>query len=575
MLVRELEIVPSAERELLLQTWNTIDTTCRDHQFIHHLFESRVEEAPDALAVTYEDQEMSYRELNARANSLAYHLIDLGVKPDSLVAICVSRSITMIVGLLAILKAGGAYVPLDPTFASERLNDILADVSPSILLADDSGIEALNSSISSTAVVVNPNDIFDKPTTNPRISDLAPNHLAYVIFTSGSTGKPKGVMVEHAQLNRLFDASSVWYNFTKSDVWLLTHTFSFDFSVWEIWGALRHGGKLIIPSYSVTQSPEDSFRMVCERGVTVLNMTPSAFKPMIRFQEESGLKDNLRYIVLAGEALEPSMLQSWYATRSDDSPQVVNMYGPTEITVYATYRVMRIADCNQPISPIGMRIPDLTTYVLDPHGKPVPLGAVGELCIGGAGVTRGYLNRPDLTTERFPLDPFSKTGGARMYKSGDLVRYLPNKDLIYMGRNDDQVKIRGYRIELGEIEARLAEHSLVREAAVVAPGEGASKRLIAYVVADPTEGLARTLREHISSKLPDYMIPAAFVRLDKLPLTPNGKLDRRALPEPDADSFVSQGYEAPQDEVESTLASIWSELLRVERVGRNDNFFML
>ncbi|KAF9344823.1 hypothetical protein BGX26_003855, partial [Mortierella sp. AD094] len=575
MQVRDLEILPEGEREMLLRSWNTVEASIPDRLLIHQLFESQAEQSPDAIAVGYEDHELSYRELNERANGLAHHLIDLGVKPDSLVAICVSRSLEMIIGLLAVLKAGGAYVPLDPTFASERLNDIFADASPSVLLADDSGIAALGSSISDSAVVVKPNVLFEKSTINPHISGLTPNHLAYVIYTSGSTGKPKGVMVEHAQVNRLFEASSVWYKSDKSDTWLLIHTFSFDFSVWEIWGALRHGGKLVIPSYRVSQSPEDLYRLVCENGVTVLNMTPSAFRPLIKLQAESDLHDQLRCIVLAGEALESSTLQSWYATRSSDIPQVVNMYGPTEITVYATYRVMKAHDCSYAISPIGVKLPDLTAYILDLHGRLVPLGAVGELCIGGAGVSRGYLNQPQLTSERFPLDPFSNIQGARMYKTGDLVRYLPDRDLMFMGRNDDQVKVRGFRIELGEIEARLAEHSIVREAIVTALGDGSSKRLVAYVVAEPMEGLARVLREHISSRLPDYMIPAAFVRLDVLPLTPNGKLDRRALPEPDIDSFVSQGYEAPKGEVESTLAMIWSELLKIDRVGRNDNFFML
>ncbi|KAF9145232.1 hypothetical protein BGX20_006950, partial [Mortierella sp. AD010] len=301
---------------------------------------------------------------------------------------------------------------------------------------------------------------------------LSSHHLAYVIYTSGSTGKPKGVMVEHAQAARLFDATSAWFDFQKSDIWIMNHTFSFDVSVWEIWGALRYGGKLIIPSYRATQSPEELYQLVCGQGVTVLNMTPSAFRPLIAIQELSTLHDNLRYIVLAGEALEPAMLQLWYTTRSQDSPQIVNMYGPTETTVYATYRVMCAEDCNRTISPIGVRIPDLSTYVLDAHSQPVPLGAIGELCIGGAGVSRGYLNCAQLTSEKFPLDPFSETKGARMYKTGDLVRHLPDGNLIYLGRNDNQVKIRGYRIELGEIEARLYEHSIVREAVVVATGDG-------------------------------------------------------------------------------------------------------
>ncbi|KAF9345146.1 hypothetical protein BGX26_003467, partial [Mortierella sp. AD094] len=575
MQVRDLEILPASEREMLIQSWNDTDAPYPDNLCIHQLFEDQVKQTPDAIAVVYEGQELTYRELNARANSLAHHLIDLGVKPDSLVAICVERSLVMIIGLLAVLKAGGAYVPLDPTFASERLHDILTDASPSILLADNSGVKALGSSISESITVVDPNTVSNMATFNLHIPALTPHHLAYVIYTSGSTGKPKGVLVEHVQVTRLFDATADWYNFDSSDTWIVTHSFSFDFSVWEIWGALRYGGKLIIPSFRTTQSLEDLYQLICLHGITVLNMTPSAFRPLIRFQAQTDLRDKLRYVIFGGEALEPSTLQSWYDTRPENSPKLVNMYGITETTVHVTYRVIKPEDCSHAVSPIGVRIPDLTIYVLDNHDQPVPLGVVGELCVGGAGVTRGYLNRLDLTSEKFPLDPFRKTEGARMYKTGDLVRYLPDGNLIFLGRNDHQVKIRGYRIELGEIEARLLDHPLVRETVVLAFGEGSSKRLVAYVVADSKDRLVHTLREHVSSKLPEYMIPTAFVRLDVLPLTSNGKLDRRALPEPNIDAFVSQEYEAPQGEIESTLATIWTELLKIERVGRHDNFFML
>ncbi|KAG0001297.1 hypothetical protein BGZ79_004854, partial [Entomortierella chlamydospora] len=575
MQVRELDILPTDEREMLLQSWNIIETTDPNQLFIHQLFESQAKQSPDSVAVVYEDQEITYHELNARANSIAHNLIDIGVEPDSPVAVCVSRSIELIISLLAVLKAGGAYVPLDPTFAGERLGDILADASPSVLLADDSGVLALGSSIPSSVVVVNPTILSENPTTNPCVPGLTPSHLAYVIYTSGSTGKPKGVMVEHAQVTRLFDATKAWYSFDKTDVWIMTHTFSFDISVWEIWGSLRSGGKLVMPSYRNTQSPGEMYGLICRHGVTVLSITPSALRPLIRIQEEADINDKLRYIILVGEAIEPTILKSWYAKRPESSPQIINMYGPTETTVYSAYRVLKEQDCNSSFCPIGVRIPDLAFYVLDTHGQPVPLGAIGELCIGGAGVTRGYLNRPELSSERFPLDPFSNTPGSRMYKTGDLVRYLPDRDMIFLGRNDHQVKIRGYRIELGEIEAQLVDHPLAKEVAVLALGEGSSKRLVAYVVAEPADGLAHALRSHISTKLPGYMIPAAYVRLDKLPLTSNGKLDRRALPEPDIDSFVSQGYEAPQGETESTLAMIWEELLKVERVGRHDNFFML
>ncbi|KAF9147125.1 hypothetical protein BGX20_006743, partial [Mortierella sp. AD010] len=302
----------------------------------------------------------------------------LGVKPDSLVAICVERSLALVVGILAILKAGGAYLPLDPVYASERLLDIISDASPSILLADKLGCDTLGEATLSSLTVVDPNEQMKGSVENPEVVGLTSHHLAYVIYTSGSTGKPKGVMVEHAQVTRLFDATGDWYHFNESDTWILAHSFNFDVSVWEMWGALQHGGKLIIPSHHIIQSPEDLYHLICKEGVTVLNMTPSAFRPLIRLQTEIEHNDQLRYVILAGEALEPAILKPWYVIRSENSPQIINMYGPTEITVYATYRAIKDQDCSQFMSPIGVRIPDLAIYVLDSHGLPAPLGAIGE-----------------------------------------------------------------------------------------------------------------------------------------------------------------------------------------------------
>ncbi|KAI1288934.1 hypothetical protein EDD11_009530, partial [Mortierella claussenii] len=570
-----VDMISPSEQELVLQTWNFIGEPYPDQMCMHQHFEEQAARLPDAAAILYEDQTLTYSELNARANRLAHKLIDLGVKPDDLVALCVERSPALVIGLLAILKAGGAYLPLDPVYASERLVDILSDAAPSVIVADKHGRNIIGDATLSSLTVVDPTLPLESPIANPKVSSLNSRHLAYVIYTSGSTGKPKGVMVEHAQVTRLFEATSAWYQFNESDTWCLLHSYSFDFSVWELWGAFRYGGKLVLPSHNVARSPEDLYRLISEQGITVLNMTPSAFKPLIVCQSQSELRDQLRYVIFGGEALEPAILQPWYATRSEDSPVVVNMYGITETTVHVTYRVMKQEDCAQVISPIGARIPDLTSYVVDTRGRPVPLGAVGELCIGGAGVTRGYLNRPELTAEKFPLDPFSKSKGSRMYKTGDLARYQPDGSLIFLGRNDHQVKIRGFRIELGEIEARLVDHPLVKEAVVLALGDGSDKRLVAYVIAEPKEDLAQTLRSHIAASLPDYMTPAAFVRMDDLPLTANGKLDRRALPEPDSDALATEKYEAPLGETETVLAAIWSELLKINRVGRHDNFFML
>ncbi len=570
-----IDLLSAAERQQLLVEWNMIETPYPAHQCLHQLFEEQVERTPDAIALVYEDQALGYAELNARANRLAHQLIELGVQPDTLVAICVERSLALVVGLLAILKAGGAYVPLDPAYTGERLASILTDAAPRILLADAVGRATLGETALASLTVLDPAVQPEQAATNPHVLGLTARHLAYVIYTSGSTGAPKGVMVEHAQIVRLFDATEPWYHFNQHDTWCLFHSFAFDFSVWELWGALRYGGKLILVPHQIARSPQEFHRLVCEQGVTVLNQTPSAFKTFIASQAQSQLRDQLRYVIFGGEAFEPAILQAWYAMRSEHAPQLVNMYGITETTVHVTYRRLRQQDCHEVGSPIGVRIPDLKVYLLDTSGQPVPLGMVGELYIGGAGVARGYLNRPELTAERFLCDSFSNHAEARMYKTGDLARYLPDGNLEFLGRNDHQVKIRGFRIEPGEIETRLNEHPQVRDAVVLALDEDGDKRLVAYVVAEVDEQLASTLRTYLVAGLPEYMVPAAFVRLDALPLTPNGKLDRQALPAPDGEAFARQAYEAPQGKVETTLATIWAELLGVECISRHDSFFAL
>ncbi|WP_208453628.1 non-ribosomal peptide synthetase [Burkholderia gladioli] len=573
--VRQLEILPPEERALLLNNWNEAARRFASDRCSHQQFERQAERTPDAVALVFEEQTLSYAQLNARANRLAHELIALGVQPDTRIALSVERSPAIVIGLLAILKAGGAYVPLDPVYPGERLAHILADADPAIVLADAAGRAALGEAALAGRHVLDPNALPERPAGNPSVPGLASHHLAYVIYTSGSTGKPKGVMVEHRQVERLFDATAHWYRFDERDVWCLFHSFAFDFSVWEIWGALRHGGTLLIVPHPVARSPEAFHRLVCRHGVTVLNQTPSAFKTFIAAARQNPLPDRLRYVVFGGEALEPSILQSWYAGRDANPPQLVNMYGITETTVHVTYRALGPSDAQQGGSPIGRPIPDLRLYLLDAHRQPVPLGAVGELHVGGDGVARGYLNRPELNAERFLDDPFVGQADARMYRTGDLARYLPDGSLVFLGRNDHQVKIRGFRIELGEIEARLAAHPAVREAVVLALGEAADKRLVAYVVAGHDPLLAGALRDHLAAQLPDYMVPAAFVRLDALPLTPNGKLDSRALPAPDQAALASQAYEAPEGETECALAAIWAELLEVERVGRHDSFFAL
>ncbi|NDK93069.1 amino acid adenylation domain-containing protein, partial [Photorhabdus laumondii subsp. laumondii] len=573
--VGKIDILTVAERKLLLETRNVIETRYPKQLCIHQLFEQQVENEPNETAVVYEEHTLSYGELNARANRLAHQLIALGVIPDQRVAVCVSRSPAMVVGVLAVLKAGGAYVPLDPVYTGERLTHILTDAAPAILLADNVGRDVLGEDALAGLTVLDPNSLPDQPDSNPQVPGLTAQHLAYVIYTSGSTGTPKGVMVEHRHILRLFDATESWYRFNRQDIWCLFHSIAFDFSVWELWGALRYGAKLVLVPHAIARSPQELHQFVCQHGVTVLNQTPSAFKAFIASYVANPLPDCLRYIIFGGEALEPSMLKPWYALREETSPQLVNMYGITETTVHVTYWALARHDVEQTTSPIGTRLPDLTLYLLDKYGQPVPSGAVGELYIGGAGVARGYLNRPELTAERFLTDPFSHIPDARMYRTGDLARYLPDGNLEFLGRNDQQVKIRGFRIEPGEIEARLMEYPAVREAVVLALDDGQDKRLVAYVVAEVDEELINRLRTHLGAILPDYMVPAAFVRLETFPLTPNGKLDRRALPAPGEDAFARQVYAAPQGETETLLATVWSELLGIEQISRHDSFFAL
>ncbi|CAJ8527229.1 non-ribosomal peptide synthase [Burkholderia pseudomallei] len=610
-----LPLLDEAERKQVVYAWNATERDYPIEQCIHQLFEAQVDRKPEAIALTFEGQRLSYAELNARANRLAHYLQGRGVGPGRLVALCAERGIEMVVGLLAILKAGGAYVPLDPAYASDRLRGIVEDSQPALVLADAVGRAALGELDGALPVIDLETDALrwrEMPATNPEVASQHVHHLAYVIYTSGSTGRPKGVMVEHAQVVRLFGATQAWFGFDERDVWTLFHSYGFDFSVWEMWGALLHGGRLVIVPTEVTRTPSAFFALLCAEGVTVLNQTPSAFQALMSAQEEreeAALKADvdaeaeaagnieranvvahrLRYVIFGGEALEPRTLASWYA-RHGERTQLVNMYGITETTVHVTYCALRAEDAMRlGASPIGVRIPDLQLYVLDARREPVPMGVTGELYVGGAGVARGYLNRPELTRERFIDDPF--VAGGRLYKTGDLARWRTDGSLEYLGRNDFQVKIRGFRIELGEIEAQLAKVTGVREVVVLARDSAAEvrdnatpnvptpkssseteKRLVAYYTGDAD---VAALRAQAAQHLPSYMVPSAYVRLDAWPLTPNGKLDRRALPAPADDAYARAEYEAPQGAKEEALAAIWRELLHVERVSRHDNFFEL
>ncbi|WP_370683506.1 amino acid adenylation domain-containing protein [Pseudomonas syringae pv. atrofaciens] len=574
--VSHIRLLSKAERRQLTDGFNAPDAVYPQEQTLHSQFEAQAQRTPDAIAVSYEEESWSYATLNAHANRIAHRLIGMGIGADDRVAICTPRGLQMIAGLLGILKAGAAYVPLDPAYPLERLAYTLDDSAPVALLSQRSVQGTLP--VSEVPVICLDDDLQDESVCNPQVP-VTPGNLAYVIYTSGSTGKPKGVMIEHRNVARLFSATEEWFGFNQQDVWALFHSFAFDFSVWEIWGALLHGGHLVIVPQLVSRSPEDFYALLCSSGVTVLNQTPSAFRQLIAAQGENGQAHSLRKVIFGGEALDTVILKPWYARNVNAGTQLVNMYGITETTVHVTYYPLQPEDAQRlGASPIGRRIPDLQLYVLDAHGEPVPMGVVGELYVGGAGVARGYLHREALTAERFLDNPFSHAANARMYRTGDLGRWLADGSLEYMGRNDEQVKIRGFRIELGEIAARLNDHPDVLDAVVVAredvPGD---KRLVGYYTsAGDKAGLdIEQLRAWLSGLLPEYMVPAAYVRLASLPVTANGKLDRKSLPAPDRDSIASRAYEAPQGPIEIALASLWAELLHVEQVGRQDNFFEL
>lgn len=576
----ELPLLTATERQTLLKEWNKTQTEYPQSQCIHQLFETQVEQTPDAVAVVFEDQQITYQELNIRANQLAHHLQALGVKPEVPVGICVERSLEMVVGLLAILKAGGAYVPLDPAYPQERLTYILSDSQLPVVLTMKGLSETLPSHNAKVVYLDADREIIAQQSKENLVSGATVNNLAYTIYTSGSTGKPKGVLVNHANVTRLFDAVQSWYHFNKQDVWTLFHSYAFDFSVWEMWGALLHGGRLVVVPYWISRSPKAFYDLLYKERVTVLNQTPSAFRQLIRAEETlDSTKDlSLRLVIFGGEALELQSLKPWFERHGDKFPQLVNMYGITETTVHVTYRPLTMADSSESSSLIGRPISDLQVYILDRHQQLLPVGVPGEMYVGGAGLARGYLNRPELTNERFIPNPFSDRPDARLYKSGDLARYMPNGDIEYLGRIDHQVKIRGFRIELGEIETVLGQYPTVREVVVLAREDKPdNKRLVAYVVPSPEQApTANELRRFLKEQLPDYMVPSVFMMLNTLPLTHNGKVDRRALPIPNTSRNPQEAsFVPPRDRLEQQLAQIWSEVLNVYPIGIRDNFFDL
>ncbi|MFK1164212.1 pyoverdine non-ribosomal peptide synthetase PvdD, partial [Pseudomonas aeruginosa] len=572
----ELPLLDAPERRQTLSEWNPAQREYAVQGTLQQRFEEQARQRPQAVALILDEQRLSYGELNARANRLAHCLIARGVGADVPVGLALERSLDMLVGLLAILKAGGAYLPLDPAAPEERLAHILDDSGVRLLLTQGHLLERLPRQAGVEVLAID-GLVLDGYAESDPLPTLSADNLAYVIYTSGSTGKPKGTLLTHRNALRLFSATEAWFGFDERDVWTLFHSYAFDFSVWEIFGALLYGGCLVIVPQWVSRSPEDFYRLLCREGVTVLNQTPSAFKQLMAMACSADMATQqpaLRYVIFGGEALDLQSLRPWFQRFGDRQPQLVNMYGITETTVHVTYRPVSEADLEGGlVSPIGGTIPDLSWYILDRDLNPVPRGAVGELYIGRAGLARGYLRRPGLSATRFVPNPFPGGAGERLYRTGDLARFQADGNIEYIGRIDHQVKVRGFRIELGEIEAALAGLAGVRDAVVLAHDGVGGTQLVGYVVADSAEDAER-LRESLKRHLPDYMVPAHLMLLERMPLTVNGKLDRQALPQPDA-SLSQQAYRAPGSELEQRIAAIWAEILGVERVGLDDNFFEL
>ena len=542
---------------------------------LHARFEEQVRRDPEAIAVTCDGEQVSYGALNARANRIAHRLKALGVGPDGLVGLLAGRSIDLVAGVLAILKAGGAYLPIDPAYPQDRAEFMLRDAGATVLLTQAGFLDRFSGYTGTTLLLED--DYSSWPDSDPPPSS-GPHNLIYCIYTSGSTGQPKGTLLTHEAVGRLFLATDAWYGFGPTDVWTLFHSIAFDFSVWELWGALAYGGRLVVVPHMVSRSPEDFLRLLRSERVTVLNQTPSAFRALIQADIASGPPQPtaLRYVIFGGEALDLRSLRPWVERHGDAAPRLVNMYGITETCVHVTYRPLSRTDVlESDASVIGVPIPDLTLVLLDPRGRPVPVGVPGELYVGGPGLARGYLNRPELTAQRFVPD--HARPGRRLYRTGDLARWRRDGDLEYLGRIDHQVKVRGFRIELGEIEALIAEHPAVREQAVIARGRGDDLRLVAYVVADAgtRAGLAEQLRAMMKARLPEYMVPSALVFMDAFPLTGNGKLDRSALPAPEPVSEARGAEAALRTPTEEALAEIWRDLLEREEVWRTDDFFEL
>jgi amino acid adenylation domain-containing protein len=568
--IARLPLLTEPERHKIVVEWNDTKKDYPKDDSIHKLFERQVERSPDAIAVVLGDKQLTYRELNRRANQLAHYLRKLGVGPDVLAGICMERSPEMIIALLGILKAGGAYVPLDPSYPEKRLAFILANTRAPIVLTQQQLIENLPGNASHLIRLDTVREVIAAENENNPVSTTTTDNLAYVIYTSGSTGKPKGVGVPHKGVVRLVKEAN-YAELTERDVFLQLAPVAFDASTFEIWGCLLNGGQLVVfPPYR--PSLEDLGNTILRSQVTILWLTSALFHAMVENRMES--LRNVKQLLAGGEVLSASHVKKFLETLPNC--RLINGYGPTENTTFTCCHPITFTDQVGDSVSIGRPISNTQVYIVDDHLNPVPPGVPGELYAGGDGLARGYFNNPELTAEKFIPNPFSEEPGARLYKTGDLARYLSDGNIEFLGRIDNQVKIRGFRIELGEIEAVLKDHPGVGEAVVAAREDiSGNKRLVGYVVnREPVQMV--DLRNYLKAKLPDYMVPAAFVFLDSLPLTPSGKIDREALPAPDASRpELENVFVAPRMLTEELVAGTWAEILKLERVGIHDNFFEL
>ena len=570
-LIANLLIVAPEEKEIIWAKWNDTSRPYPEHLSLPELFEAQVEKTPDAIAAVFEQETITYRDLNARANQLARRLKGLGVGPERLVGIYVERSLSMLVGLLGIFKAGGAYVPLDPLFPKERLSFMLTDAGVSVLVTQESLADELPRAAGVLAVCLDAGWPEISRESGDNLSEKTrPEHPAYVIYTSGSTGLPKGVEITHRALVNFLCSMRDEPGIAADDVLLAVTTLSFDIAGLELYVPLIAGARVVIASHAVAADGIRLRELLESSKATIMQATPITWRMLL----EAGWRGSRGLKILCGGEAFPAELTGPLLERG---AEVWNMYGPTETTIWST--VYRIRDKDGPVL-IGRPIANTSMYILDDHMIPVPIGVAGELYIGGDGLARGYLNRPELTAERFVTHAFKDNHQERLYKTGDLARYCHDGDIECLGRADFQVKIRGYRIELEEIEAMLQKHPAVRSAVVAArDAGGGDKRLVAYLICEPAaaQPSAQALREQARTTLPAYMIPSAYVFLDRFPLTPNGKIDRRALPAADAGSQADESelYSPPRNAIEMTIASVWQSLLQVKRVGIYDSFFDL